>query len=467
MGLSRSRGALAAAALLCISAGAAYAPSRRAKPLRAALRAAPAESAAIAVVRDDDAAWAPLAIGASTACLGLAYKRCLVALLVALWRGVPAAAPGAGPWLVPAITGCGGAFVAAVFAARPGGVFGVGAFVAAGRGAAPWPSPADALPRLLAASLLSTAFGFSVGPEAPMVAAGGVVGAALARRCGRGERAGALAGASGALTAFLGFPVAGAVFAHEILTPSAGLAGGGVSSSVLATVGASLACAALAGGSVGGHFSWGGAAAAVPAARGYATAVALGVGGALVGGALVGAVRFLERALGGRRGSRVLAGLAVGAIALRYPQALFWGEQSLQAAIDGRADPAALLLPVALQGGGGAAGIGVGVGVAKLASIALAVAGGFPGGVIFPLFFAAGGLVRGAAAGPPAVACAMAALQASVTRTPLATALMLAMSAADFGALAPLAAVAAYVGVWTARGLRLPTLFEYPGAAPA
>ena len=59
-----------------------------------------------------------------------------------------------------------------------------------------------------------------------MVAAGAVCGAAIARRYRLDEREAAFAGAAGALTTFLGFPIAGAVFAHELLVPSAGLGAG-------------------------------------------------------------------------------------------------------------------------------------------------------------------------------------------------------------------------------------------------
>ena len=295
------------------------------------------------------------------------------------------------------------------------------------------------------------------------------VGAAVARRSGADERALALAGAAGALTAFLGFPIAGAVFAHELLVPSAGLgAAHALPSSILATVGAAVACALLRGGAIGGHFTWG-ATAPLPALSGYAMALGFGVAGALVGGFFVALVDALRSGFKGRRGTRAVAGLAAGLLALRYPQTLFWGEQSLQTAIDGRANPAALLFPVAMQGARASVDLGFGVGAAKLVAIAVAVAAGVPGGVIFPLFFAAGGLTRGcglALPAQPALICSMAALQAGVTRTPMATVLMLAFSArtADLATLAPLAAVAAYTSIWTARALNMPAFFSYPGA---
>ena len=143
------------------------------------------------------------------------------------------------------------------------------------------------------------------------------------------------------------------------------------------------------------------------------------------------------------------------------------------------------------------------MGGAKLVAIALACAAGFPGGIIFPLFFAAAGIAQGVVAvlaqaaaalgvsvgrvavgvagaglgavGPsapgagvlaPATVALMAAAQAATTRTPLATCLLLALlmnGATDGGGsllqpepvpqLFTFAVVAAYVGTWTAQAM--------------
>ena len=457
--------------LLSTTAAAAYTPRRRVQPPKALRRTVRGGSSAAqdtasapppAAVHPTWAPLAPLAIGAATAGLGAAYAAALRASLRVVWRGLPAQR-----WLVPAITTAGGVAVGGVAIAAGGGFFGVGNYVAAARGAAPWPR-ARAVGPLLAASLLTTAAGLSVGPEAPMVAAGAVCGAALARRYRLDEREAAFAGAAGALTAFLGFPIAGAVFVHELATPGADMAAG-LAPTALATIGAALAGWLLKGGTIGGHFRWG---AVQPlSARAYVLACGVGVVGALVGGAFVAACDAVRaRSVPPSRRREVLvragAGLGAGLLALRYPQSLFWGEQSLQTAIDGVSAPEALLYPVALQGPRAAAPFGLGLGAAKLAAIALAAGAGCPGGVIFPLFFAAGALAHGAiaAAHLPAatVALLMAAVQASVTRTPLSTALMLAFSGNLGATLTPLCAVSAYSAVATARALALPTLLCYP-----
>ena len=77
-----------------------------------------------------------------------------------------------------------------------------------------------------------------------------------ARRYRLDEREAAFAGAAGALTAFLGFPIAGAVFVHELATPGADMAAG-LAPTALATIGAALAGWLIKGGTIGGHFRWG------------------------------------------------------------------------------------------------------------------------------------------------------------------------------------------------------------------
>ena len=411
------------------------------------------------------AATAPLVIGAAAAVMGAAYAAAL-RFALKLWQRAPA------PWAIPCATAAGGAVVGAL--ARRAPAFGVAGYIAAARGARPFPEARTHLAPFLLTSLATTAFGFSVGPEAPMVVAGAMLGAAMGRRVGGRERDAALAGAAGALTSFIDMPVAGAIFVVELLAPGAGLADDALPAAILATVGASLAGAALAPHRpVGGHFDWG--AVARPPRWAYAAvAVPVGVAGAAVGELFVRGVAALRRPLGRVPRPRVAAGLAVGLLGILYPQTLFWGETSLQNVVDGQASasvaPHGLLVPAALTTRAvvdvarplTAAGA-FQVGIAKLAAIAVAVAGGFPGGVIFPLFFAAGALARGVSPLAPVVMCAMAAVQASVTRTPLATVLMLALSAraSDLAALAPLCAVSAYVAVWTVRARGAPTFFAY------
>ena len=110
------------------------------------------------------------------------------------------------------------------------------------------------------------------------------------------------------------------------------------------------------------------------------------------------------------------------------------------------------------------------VGTAKLVSIALACAGKFPGGIIFPLFFASAPFAHACSSFvgpnlmPLAVMCLMAATQASVTRTPLATVFILTLSgsrATELSAMLPACLVASYLGVFVSREISAKSYFSY------
>ena len=140
-------------------------------------------------------------------------------------------------------------------------------------------------------------------------------------------------------------------------------------------------------------------------------------------------------------------GLAVGLLSVFYPQTMFWGEGSLQCMVDGQKTAFVATqhgLPVLLTSSAkvnpslpfALSNAALQVGVAKLAAIALACAGKFPGGIIFPLLYAAaplghalGSYFQSSSLTPVIVMCLMSSTQASVTRTPLATALILSLSA--------------------------------------
>ena len=178
-------------------------------------------------------------------------------------------------------------------------------------------------------------------------------------------------------------------------------------------------------------------------------------------------------------------GVLVGLLSMMYPQTMFWGEGSLQCLVDGHKTPfaatkhglsnaltgSALVDPtVAFQSASAAAQVGL----AKLLSISLACAGKFPGGIIFPLFFAAAPIAHSALmvlsshvsahVASTAIMCLMASTQASVTRTPLATIFMLALSAAPttpLSSMLPSVILSSYIGVWFSRYLSEDSYFHY------
>mmetsp|Transcript_11812 Transcript_11812/g.33695 ORF Transcript_11812/g.33695 Transcript_11812/m.33695 type:complete len:559 (+) Transcript_11812:178-1854(+) len=494
----------------------------RPRPMTVSAAAAPKEDNG-----EQDIFRGAVAVGAATAAMGFAYGKVLDLTVRGVWEQVPALLAARGVALG------GGAYIAATMAAG-GLVMGllsaglkpayiVAEFVSNLSGSRPTslPSLLPALPNLLLLSLVTSTFGFSVGPEAPMVCAGGLVGAALARKwCssddekdGSGsevEGIMAYAGAAGSLTAFMGIPLAGPIFALELTRASAGMAsaardalGPAVAASVAALViirGILLPRAA-----VGGHFSYG-AVGALGGRAAMSTALACGLGGAIIGTGfhklvhLMKGILWTEKATCTkkekgevRRGIpiprevvvKTLVGVAVGLLSAAYPQTMFWGEGSLQTAVDGqktafiatrhglstaltsvaRVDPS-----IPFQSGWEAAQVGS----VKLLSIALACAGKFPGGIIFPLFFAAAPLAQAAlsllpmsfpaAVSPVAVMCLMASTQASVTRTPLATILMLALGAStstEITKMLPSVILSSYLGVYFSRLISKESYFSY------
>jgi len=163
---------------------------------------------------------------------------------------------------------------------------------------------------------------------------------------------------------------------------------------------------------------------------------------------------------------------------------MFWGEGSLQCAIDGQKTPftktkhglsriltsGAIVDPsVPFQSAWAAAQVGI----AKLLAITLACAGKFPGGIIFPIFFASAPIAHSIlmmlgslpkAVSPVAIMALMASTQASVTRTPLATVFMLALSSSagtELSKMLPSVILSSYIGVWASRYITEESYFSY------
>ena len=232
-------------------------------------------------------------VGSVTATLGFAYGKVLSAAVHALWTSLPSILIRNGVqinprYYIPSVLGFGGLLMGVLSAKLPG-TFTVADFVSAFSAV-----PSDSLPSsrtsllpLLLLSLVTSTFGFSVGPEAPMVCAGGLVGASLARRWFDKSKATTLAyaGAAGALTAFMGIPIAGSIFALELTRASASLASGNaVSPAVAASVAGILVLRAILmpSAGVGGHFDYG-VVGMLSGRSMIVAALASSVGGALIG----------------------------------------------------------------------------------------------------------------------------------------------------------------------------------------
>ena len=462
---------------------------------------------------DDKIIPASAAVGAVTATLGFLYVRTLGKTHAVLWNKLPSMLlskfGAVNPYLfLPGIMTMGGLIIAAIASNLKTPTFAVYDFVSGFSSKTKVeklpPSRIHLLP-LMGLCLLTSSFGFSLGPEAPMVCAGGLTGASLARiifgkedeeTAHRHQETLAYAGAAGAITASLGVPVAGSIFALEMTRACAGMSKAErvLSPAIIASVAAMMLVRAvyIPDALVGGHFDYGfiGALSGVTM---IATAAAAGIGGGVLGTGFHKFVSFLKnRFWAGTSPEKhnmwkrqVLVkggiGLLVGLLAAKYPQTLFWGEGSLQMMIDGQQTAfeatkhglmapltsAAVVNPSIPYANGFAA---LQIGLVKLVSIALACAGKFPGGIIFPLFAAAPPFAHvfasfvGPGVVPVAVMSLMASLQASVTRTPLATALILSLTASagtELSVMLPACLISSYLGVYVARKLSRSSYFTY------
>lgn len=454
---------------------------------------------------------ASVAVGATAALMGYLYGKILSGSVHVLWKSLPAVLAQRGITVNPIyfITGtCTlGGLAMGILSSTFNTSFTVADFVSAFSSV---PAETRKLPQsryslfpLLLLSLITSTFGFSVGPEAPMVCAGGLVGASMARKWFgkddvKASETLAYAGSAGALTSFMGIPIAGSIFALELTRSSAGLSSGAkdaLSPAVAASVAGLVLLRAvlIPNADVGGHFYYG-AVGALSGRTMILAALASSILGALLGTVFHKVVASLKQAFwtsknDGEKSSawrkeilvKTLIGLAVGLISTNYPQTLFWGEGSLQCMVDGQKTsflatkhgiPAILTTAARVNPSlpfvGSKAALQVGV--AKLVSIALACAGKFPGGIIFPLFAASAPFAHACASMvtprvlPILVISTMAATQASVTRTPLATALILSLSASaatELSVMLPACLVASYFSVYISQLLSKNSYFKY------
>lgn len=349
-----------------------------------------------------------------------------------------------------------------------------------------------------------------------MVCAGGLVGASFARfwynqrneqndnesvTIQRHQETLAYAGAAGALTAFMGIPIAGSIFALEMTRSNAGLSKTGadraLSPSIIASVSALVLVRLFLVPSehIGGHFTYGPMVGALSGQTMILTSIGSGIGGALLGTVFHKLVSALKKIIWKSSDKtktvwkrnllvKTAIGLIVGILSANYPQTMLWGEGGLQSMIDGQNTPfsatkhgfsvlltsAARVNPLIPFTNPSAP---FQLGIVKFLSIALACAGKFYGGIIFPLFAAAVPMAHACALSfahlpanvlPMLVICLMAATQASVTRTPLGTALILSLtasSATDLSVLLPACLVSSYLSVYVSRLLSRDSYFQY------
>lgn len=276
-------------------------------------------------------------------------------------------------------------------------------------------------PSMLLASLVSISAGGSAGPEAPLVQVTGSFGTWFADRLnlnGEELRSMSLAAMAGGFTALFGAPLGGAMFALEILHHQhvveyyEALLPAIVSSCASYLVFAAITKLGIAPTWHFPHYT-------LNNIDDFALAIVFGIIGAIAGWIFMGIFRGCDRLFAKIPGPiyvrTTVAGLGLGGFAAVLPLTRYFGHHELEAVLDG-SFPVLFLLGLAF---------------AKMVTISLTVTGGWRGGFIIPIFFTGACLGKAIAALIPginpalAMICTMAALNASVTRTPISTTLLL------------------------------------------
>ncbi|NMG06198.1 chloride channel protein [Brasilonema sp. UFV-L1] len=288
-------------------------------------------------------------------------------------------------------------------------------------------------PSMILASLVSISAGGSAGPEAPLVQVTGSFGTWVADRLRlRGEdlRSMSLAAMAAGFTALFGAPLGGAMFALEILHHQHIVEYyEALMPAIVSSCASYLVFAAIT--HLGIAPTWHFPQYRLDSMDDFAVAIMFGIVGVVAGWIFMGIFRGFDRIFALIPGPiylrTTIAGLGLGILATVLPLTRYFGHEELNEVVN-QSFPIVFLFILALS---------------KMAAISITVAGGWRGGFIIPLFFTGACVGKAVATFIPglnptlAMICTMAAINASVTRTPISTTLLLS-KLTNFSPLTPI-----------------------------
>jgi len=330
---------------------------------------------------------------------------------------------------------------------------------------------------MLITSLVSITGGASAGPEASvlvmMAAVTSLIGYHMMGRLSVADRRIlTICGMSAGLAGFFGLPLGGAIFVLETPHRMGLQYYEALSPAILSSLVSVIVNKQITGVELGGKFDY----PSLGPIKGLTLliAVALGVLGAII------AILFTYMVHGAKdlRAKLkldkspillgIIGGILLGICGTFVPSSLFWGEEELQSALD----RAATKLPNVIHPGFGGTKIPLDMKayalmfIVKLFTITITLGANFPGGVIYPLFFVGaslGWLVSLLLGVEPLVCimCLMGSIEASITRTPWATSIVIVQIQKRFSepthfiAIVPVAIVAIYTSLFITRRFKL------------
>jgi H+/Cl- antiporter ClcA len=288
-------------------------------------------------------------------------------------------------------------------------------------------------PAMILASLVSISAGGSAGPEAPLVQVTGSFGTWFADRLklqGEDLRTISLAGMAAGFTALFGAPLGGAMFALEILHHQHIVEYyEALMPAIVSSCASYLVFTAIT--HLGIAPTWRFPQYHLDNIDDFALAIAFGIVGAMAGWIFMAIFRSCVRLFAMIPAPiylrTTLAGLGLGILAVVLPLTRYFGHEELDLVANANVS-AVFLFSLAF---------------AKMTAISLTVTGGWRGGFIILLFFTGACIGKAIATLIPslnpalAMICIMASLNASVTRTPISTTLLLS-KLTNFGPLTPI-----------------------------